>query len=85
MSSAFILHLRGTCVKGKAKVQIYILQKSIMAFSLMLEVTIHLLNPKFLVYKKCESVEVLVAVMCDSLQPWSLTGYSLWGFSRQEY
>ena len=27
----------------------------------MLEVTIHLLNPKFLVYEKCESVEVLVA------------------------
>ena len=32
----------------------------------MLEVTIHLLNPKFLVYEKCESVEVLAAVMCDS-------------------
>ena len=31
-TSAFILHLRGTCVKGKAKVQIYIIQKSIMEF-----------------------------------------------------
>ena len=51
----------------------------------MLEVTIHLINPNFLVYEKRESVEVLVALTCDSLQLWSLTGYSLWGFSRQEY
>lgn len=34
-----------------------------MEFSLMLEVTIHLINPNFLVYEKRESVEVLVALI----------------------